>query len=692
MLTVDIKDRVTVDLQEPILEAIITNDTVKSSISRDRPKASVSDRYQVVPWAKRINVDYTLPSSITEGLFVDVADLRTDLEDKLNGQEVALVFQQEYENTGVEQRLTTIENADYISNPELDTYVLNYDFSQSKIQAGYYSYKYTSDRTSDSVSVAPGERVLNISNDNVYEKVNATHTGSLVGVDFTDTDEWVFVGVQGSATATFQEIHDAIVQVQGASAGYLEDTQALVTETSASAQRITELEAEVGDTQTALTELDGVVAGKFKPYYGIGDLLIGMVLFVDPLGEPRSTAYRTSEGAVLSTDIVYQYLGGNLGETFNFSGVNNSGWVRTDASANHLRITRNGSGRVFRASGYKEFFTDGNHNYMGDFDTLADTDSWEKWGFISLSVAQGELTRTKVASGGSTDREYINLPSCVAGTSYTITLEASTNGTFFNLAYVNSSNVILTDIIVTDVFVMDGETSKNVSLTFTHTDGGRIRFSSNGLADVGSTSTISNVNVKETTLTTLVAHPAGQTASTLETGDIWVVVDQTTEDGLLPTLMWYAETSEWSIIEDGSMASQLQSVGWAAGASKLIKGPNGEITGWSFADGSAVNSEFAINADHFYIQNSANDIETRPFEIDSTTNEIKFKGVVEFAGLGIDSNSTSIDGQKIQTGYILADNLDTYQVPASYTGTIMDGNGVRVYQSGICVVKIGNLL
>ena len=66
---------------------------------------------------------------------------------------------------------------------------------------------------------------------------------------------------------------------------------------------------------------------------------------------------------------------------------------------------------------------------------------------------------------------------------------------------------------------------------------------------------------------------------------------------------------------------------WEVGASKMAIGPNGNITGWGFTDGSALQPTFTIAADYFYIENSTNP-SYRPFSINGT--DIVFNGSVSF--------------------------------------------------------------
>jgi hypothetical protein len=96
------------------------------------------------------------------------------------------------------------------------------------------------------------------------------------------------------------------------------------------------------------------------------------------------------------------------------------------------------------------------------------------------------------------------------------------------------------------------------------------------------------------------------------------------------------------------------SAGWVGGASQLVVDPvTGGITGWSAANGSGIDSSFKINADNFSITNVIGT--DTPFTVISdpvTGPRSKFVGLVEFDGLGISSDSTTISGDKVRTGNI----------------------------------------
>jgi hypothetical protein len=133
------------------------------------------------------------------------------------------------------------------------------------------------------------------------------------------------------------------------------------------------------------------------------------------------------------------------------------------------------------------------------------------------------------------------------------------------------------------------------------------------------------------------------------------------------------------------------SAGWAGGASKLIVDPTtGGITGWSAANGSGIDSSFKINADNFSITNAIGT--DTPFTVinDPVTGpRSKFVGLVEFAGLDLDSDSTVISGDKIRSGNIDS-NTEGGGLPISRMD--LDGGQLVIRDSlGRLRVKLGFL-
>lgn len=89
----------------------------------------------------------------------------------------------------------------------------------------------------------------------------------------------------------------------------------------------------------------------------------------------------------------------------------------------------------------------------------------------------------------------------------------------------------------------------------------------------------------------------------------------------------FGENSDGWVQTDKSAADiAAQAETYAAGASKFVLDPNGNITGWEFADGSGTQSVFKVHADQFQVANSQTGL--IPFSI--TNNNIVFNGLVTF--------------------------------------------------------------
>lgn len=69
---------------------------------------------------------------------------------------------------------------------------------------------------------------------------------------------------------------------------------------------------------------------------------------------------------------------------------------------------------------------------------------------------------------------------------------------------------------------------------------------------------------------------------------------------------------------------------WSASSSKFITDPNGIITGWSFADGSNINSTFKITANKFMVVNGTTGLV--PFSVDTVNNKVVMNSNVEING------------------------------------------------------------
>ena len=137
---------------------------------------------------------------------------------------------------------------------------------------------------------------------------------------------------------------------------------------------------------------------------------------------------------------------------------------------------------------------------------------------------------------------------------------------------------------------------------------------------------------------------------------------------------------------------------WSATVAKFIKDSNGNITGFSFADGTGTTSSFKINATNFKISDSTNSY--TPFSISG--GNILFNGKVAFTNItgtsdlvstsniqnAITNNVTTIDGGKIVTNQAFVNNLNAVGgvVADTITGNELNGiviNGARINGSVI---------
>jgi len=121
-----------------------------------------------------------------------------------------------------------------------------------------------------------------------------------------------------------------------------------------------------------------------------------------------------------------------------------------------------------------------------------------------------------------------------------------------------------------------------------------------------------------------VPDPAGRE------GDIWTADDVFYDvNRNYPQVKVY-KTGAWSTIATFQEAQSLD-IQWSGGSSKLLRGPDGSITGWSFGAGSGVSNDFVINADRFMVSdgtNSANAALT--VDMSSGTPVTTFNGKVNF--------------------------------------------------------------
>lgn len=138
----------------------------------------------------------------------------------------------------------------------------------------------------------------------------------------------------------------------------------------------------------------------------------------------------------------------------------------------------------------------------------------------------------------------------------------------------------------------------------------------------------------------------------------------------------------WKELETSRIESVAETAkGWAGSASSFVVAtdvngdpiPGAPITGWNYADGSGIGSEFKISADKFSLVN-ANGTAT-PLLIDATDPnnvQMEFTGKVTLAGLGIDSTTTTINGGLIETDTLEANRLKA----GTNSSTVWTGGGL----------------
>lgn len=119
-------------------------------------------------------------------------------------------------------------------------------------------------------------------------------------------------------------------------------------------------------------------------------------------------------------------------------------------------------------------------------------------------------------------------------------------------------------------------------------------------------------NIRSSTAPTIITNPL------LQVGDLWT---NTTNNVVK---QWNG--SAWV---DTTNTNTQQAYTWSANASKLITNPSGQITGWSFGDGTNTKSYFDIYADNFRIVNSTYNFV--PFSISGS--DILFNGKVSFTNV-----------------------------------------------------------
>lgn len=259
-LEVIVEDSVLVEKDERLQVVVgVPATVVKINPGLGLTQVSLSDAWQVVPYAKRITMDFDLPESITQGLFVDIVALNEAILAEVGAREIAIIgvteYNKDYTDGVIEQVYTTID-AEYIATVTDDSYVLKTEMTR-------------------------------------------------LALDY-DT-------ATGTTTATLQDIYSGTVDIGNAQASLNENITALAENDAALVTRTTDLEASIDGVDglaVRLTEIEGVAAGLNHIWFGDPEdiLLIGYVKFENAIG-----TLRTSEESILPDDIQYKWMGGILG-------------------------------------------------------------------------------------------------------------------------------------------------------------------------------------------------------------------------------------------------------------------------------------------------------------------------------------------------------------------------------------------
>ena len=104
---------------------------------------------------------------------------------------------------------------------------------------------------------------------------------------------------------------------------------------------------------------------------------------------------------------------------------------------------------------------------------------------------------------------------------------------------------------------------------------------------------------------------------------------------------------------------------WSAEASKLITSPDGNVTGWSFGDGSNVASNFIIQADKFQVSNSTTGL--TPFSISGT--DVQFNGKVSFTNVTGTSDVALVSNLPTYTSGTVNPTATTEPIQSVYLNT-----------------------
>lgn len=262
------------------------------------------------------------------------------------------------------------------------------------------------------------------------------------------------------------------------------------------------------------------------------------------------------------------------------------------------------------------------------------------------------------------------------------------------------SSIITTDTTITDIqgaidFLTLQDTGFNQSiLNLTNTDSSINASLTTLTSQVGTnTAGIGTLNLTKVDSTQATAISENVVASAFGTGGIsnaWFTDKISTYSSAINANASNIQTLSATV---GGQTVRIDSVeqvaidaaGWSASASKLITDPSGNITGWSFADGTGVNSTFKVYADNFIIQGASTPVDYNNANLVPSINTAYSAAIArtlpsEVAN-AINTNTTTISGSKITTGTVNAAQLNA---------TAISGQTIDINSTSNAQVTIGS--
>jgi len=804
-----VQDAITVDTTNESIKINIDNPTIKKNVDSKEPELYVNQKYNILPAYSYRSVDFTIPQSVIDTIDGNIDQVRSDLLQVVGDKEVAILDKMTYdftdENGILKQQLIDLDTK-YVSTGVIDEYVLINELSNQVIAKEYlidrWTQGYIQDRTDWDVDFLHTDG--NTYNNDQYlqarwaqpDIISAEADFPLSGLNGTlITDGGGGRVYRYTTDITSQDIYDKSVRVENQMASYTHQIDVFANNQTSYAQELTNLQTYAGEFAVSLDTLDVITAGMFHVWDGIEELKIGMIKFVGQvqyqylggtLGAEGDGWVRTDSSAIdavdtLSTEIVntiipelQSQIDGAISTWF----YDGSPEYSSDDTVPELLSTSTDTlnklitgAHIFEIS-HKQMFEFLGADELNTDLTLENFLDTLRWKPIYKVVKPEGFWNAKDAG---TTPELCSL-------SKDTFAQLLTNAIVYKVVEDQMYQFVGADELNTDLTLEDfSDTLRWTPVSHTKVTAERdnhlgdvyydnitgfgYRFSKLDIDDVPDQGEIYTwvAITDEAALQALEAASLAQetadgkatvyyaasaptlaTHPDLSTGDIYVNSD-TKISKIWNGSAWLSSTTD----------SAETAKGWAGSAAKFVGPvdangkPSGPITGWSFGSsqaGAEFTSEFAISAEHFYLD-SASDDKYRPFDVNATTGEITFRGNITFesvsgtpthtvsasdpTGVAVKGSThtnttfptttwtytdagwvvngitgaitqatlnpaladeqTVINGERIKTGSIVLNGLSLYTIPGNYSGTIIDQKGVRVYNNGVCRVKLGDL-